>query len=1375
LTITNAAVADTPTGLSLSVTSLSSSTDSSSYISKTSNLVNGNDYFDVPTVDGVNYTLSFDYTGTQTFDVYYAGEKLGTVNGATTNDTTHSFTVAGTGIATDDITFVSTDGSPVTTSGAFMAPMENMLQYNVDLSAHLVDTDGSESLTIVLSGLPADAVLSVGQAGSTAGTWEVTPASGQDLSLSGVKMFVPESSDAFTLTATATATDSNGTQASVSTTASVVDVTLNSAATSTNDSVTLNEDTTYVIKSTDLGTFNDVNGDSLTGIKITSLPDSNSGELRLLGQDNQSTADGSVAVTSGMEISISDINMGNLVFIPKANSDADSSFGFRVGDGSSYSTSSYTTTVNVTAVADAPTLSLSIGSVTGGSTPVLENFSSGLNGYSGTDVTLDNGKMKVDSTTGATKTYTGFPGNTEVTISLTLDVYGNNSAGSSYRGWEASDSGKDVFNVAVNDTVLKANKFSNNLLTSGDGFASSAWTSNNSNTETSTVTFTARTDSNGNLKLNLRDNSTASDEYALIDNINITYSNPYVYPVTIVSGSSSDIDGSESLGTVTLTGIPSGATLTDGLTTYAVSNGSASIPTGTKNLTMIVPESSPQNFTLSASVTSTELRGGDTETVTVSATSVPPSVTDTAPTAMAEAVTVDVTNIDISNVTTPVTNLVLTVDVSGSMSTAVGSSTRLALTKTALKNAIDSYDGMGDVNVKVIKFSDTGTASEWMTATAAKAYIDGLSAGGYTNYEDASYKTALNYAATEPEADKTVSIFISDGEPTKENNQGTDVSGNVGTDGTSGWLDASYQQGWNTFVNEQVDELMVIGIGTGLSNFAYLDALASAVPGASATQVSDVTQLAAIINPATTTVTGNILDNVTFGADGAAAGGGLTSITIDGTTYTAAQLASGVTTTQGFLVVNPQTGAYSIKVTDTTAVDSTKTMSVKVTDGDGSTTNFNFTVTVNETTVVAPDSPVVTSIVDNTADSDKSTVIVSGTALANSTVALIIDGTQVGTTTANGSGQWSANVDVTNGMHSLVTTATLNDLTSSKSDPSTISVNNAFVSTTGDGADYVAVDSTALTAKTGAGNDMIVGGTGSDTVEFTGNKADYTITYNAVAGTYTVTDLRAGSPDGTDTIKGIESLKFADQTIAPTTYTTPLVLDLDGDGIQTINIDQGVQFDINADGSMESVGWVSSGDGLLTFDRNADGTVNDGSELFGSAFQLADGSLAQDGFEALASLDGNADGTLDANDSAWGSLQVWKDTNTDGVSGEGEMFSLNDLGISSLSLANSASNDMNNGNIVGLEGSYTTTDGNTHEMSDVWFETQQNLNDIQTNAKDDLFNFGDANMLGGADWVSQMGDAGVGVDHARMLNDLDRTTMLDAGLSPIEDSTTLGW
>jgi hypothetical protein len=166
---------------------------------------------------------------------------------------------------------------------------------------------------------------------------------------------------------------------------------------------------------------------------------------------------------------------------------------------------------------------------------------------------------------------------------------------------------------------------------------------------------------------------------------------------------------------------------------------------------------------------------------------------------------------------------------------------------------------------------------------------------------------------------------------------------------------------------------------------------------------------------------------------------------------------------------------------------------------------------------------------------------------------------------------------------------------------------------------------------------------------------------------------------------------------------SPLILDLNGDGVQTLSYSAGVKFDVFADGSSVNTGWVSSSDGLLVLDRNHDGLITDGSELFGTATQLANGNKAPNGYAALRESDSNGDGVIDNKDSIYADLHVWVDANSDGKSQAGELKTLLNAGVASIGLQDTATLSKDNGNLIGLTSSYQTTDGSTHATADVWF------------------------------------------------------------------------
>jgi hypothetical protein len=193
------------------------------------------------------------------------------------------------------------------------------------------------------------------------------------------------------------------------------------------------------------------------------------------------------------------------------------------------------------------------------------------------------------------------------------------------------------------------------------------------------------------------------------------------------------------------------------------------------------------------------------------------------------------------------------------------------------------------------------------------------------------------------------------------------------------------------------------------------------------------------------------------------------------------------------------------------------------------------------------------------------------------------------------------------------------------------------------------------------------------------------------------------------------SFKLAEATISP------LVLDLDGDGVETtLSSKTGVHFDLDKSGFAEQAGWVGKDDGLLVRDLNGDGKITHGGELFGNHTVLKSGSQAANGFEALKDLDDNNDGKVDANDSAYASLRVWKDLNSDGVTEDGELITLEQAGVQSLNVrytnqGTGATKDAQ-GNQHQQLGSYTKADGSTQQMDDVWFSVDTartvNLNTV---------------------------------------------------------------
>lgn len=141
------------------------------------------------------------------------------------------------------------------------------------------------------------------------------------------------------------------------------------------------------------------------------------------------------------------------------------------------------------------------------------------------------------------------------------------------------------------------------------------------------------------------------------------------------------------------------------------------------------------------------------------------------------------------------------------------------------------------------------------------------------------------------------------------------------------------------------------------------------------------------------------------------------------------------------------------------------------------------------------------------------------------------------------------------------------------------------------------------------------------------------------------------------------------------TACSPLLLDLDNNGFHLVGLENGVVFDIDADGVGELVSWTASDDAFLCLDRDGDGVIGSGAELFGNATPTVEGgALALNGFHALESFDapalgGNADGRISPEDAVYQSLCLWSDANHNGTSEARELHGLEAAGVVDLELS----------------------------------------------------------------------------------------------------------
>ena len=171
---------------------------------------------------------------------------------------------------------------------------------------------------------------------------------------------------------------------------------------------------------------------------------------------------------------------------------------------------------------------------------------------------------------------------------------------------------------------------------------------------------------------------------------------------------------------------------------------------------------------------------------------------------------------------------------------------------------------------------------------------------------------------------------------------------------------------------------------------------------------------------------------------------------------------------------------------------------------------------------------------------------------------------------------------------------------------------------------------------------------------------------------------------------------------------SPIIIDMNGDGVKTTAQGKHTYFDHDGNGFAENTGWVDSNDALLVLDRNQNGLIDDGKELFGSNTLLSSGKKAQNGFEALAEFDENRDGVIDTADSVWSRLQLWKDKNQNGLVDEGELLSLSNTQITEIGLKYLKGDKKDeNGHEHRETSQVTWADGHQTDATDVWFKVDK--------------------------------------------------------------------
>jgi hypothetical protein len=161
---------------------------------------------------------------------------------------------------------------------------------------------------------------------------------------------------------------------------------------------------------------------------------------------------------------------------------------------------------------------------------------------------------------------------------------------------------------------------------------------------------------------------------------------------------------------------------------------------------------------------------------------------------------------------------------------------------------------------------------------------------------------------------------------------------------------------------------------------------------------------------------------------------------------------------------------------------------------------------------------------------------------------------------------------------------------------------------------------------------------------------------------------------------------------------------------QLTDAEHGVLFKIDPVAQPVQLGWTAAGteQAFLWLDRNGNGTVDDGGELFGNYTLLQNGTRAPNGFEALREFDQNADGVIDENDPVWTELQLWIDRNHNGISEPDEVSFVKDSEIGSISLTDHWTGRRDQfGNLFRYESSMVVKDGSakarTRPVYDIYF------------------------------------------------------------------------
>jgi hypothetical protein len=714
----------------------------------------------------------------------------------------------------------------------------------------------------------------------------------------------------------------------------------------------------------------------------------------------------------------------------------------------------------------------------------------------------------------------------------------------------------------------------------------------------------------------------------------------------------------------------------------------------------------------------------------------------------------------------PDTNLLITLDLSGSMgdSSGVGGLTKLQLAEQAILNLMQQYDTLGHVKVELVTFSDTArdASGGWVDLSdpAAKAnlinIILGLSAGGGTNYDAALTFDRTDYATAGKLTGsnvQNVAYFLSDGQPS---------SG----DGITGDLNTGRQGAWTSFLNTNDIDSFALGMGTASNQAAFQAALnpiafdgRGAGTDSNAIVVTDLNQLTATLVSTVNAspVSGNLIGGLTanLGADG----GHFLSLVVNGvdganssTTYTfdptnpttpitvlgtsheiSFDVNTDVLTVQtisGTLALdmggaNVGQYIYTPAASVTSAIEQ---FGYNVIDGDGDTAGSTLTVTISPPAASATnqvliggsgadplnggqgDDILIGNGGNDTLNGGAGSDILFGGA-GNDTF-VVASGNSPAVLGGSGNNGTISGYDVITDFNSssdilnlegnpaaVVTIATTNDssLTIGGATIKSHAISNGIIR-----FDDAPTFSTPLNLTSAANVAAVVDYLQHNDLGNAGATVAFTATINSVSHTY-IYEQVGDSPNSTnDILVDLSGTTISNLTSLIGNHVDPIVLDLGAPGISFSSVSDGVSFDINGDGVKDQVAWTTGNDGILAYDVNGSGTIENGTELFTPNF--GGGNYAS-GLAALASLDTNSDGVVNGADANFSKLLVWQDSNHNGVADAGELSSLADDGITAINLNATPTDGSIDGQELQAQGTFSYANGTTGTFVEVGLNT----------------------------------------------------------------------